>query len=558
MKILIDTNGKAIVSSQKAYAVEGTSPDLSIPIPKYTGTVDVSGLTALGWDSYDIQWLQDHVWWDAEDDDYWKVSSANLAFGPSGATPLTWANRATIKTNPDVRYLPKFDPSPSSNTSWSGLFNGYIYLYAIPTHGWHTEYVTNFQNLFYNCRLLRSVGDLTSWNTAKVTTLYQSFYYCYSLMDIGDIGGWNTAAVTNMSLTFYYCKSLRKIGDISGWNTGNVTTFNSLFYCCYLLDDIGDLSSWNTAKVTSITTMFYNCNSLRKVGKLDTWNTEKLTGSLANVFGYCYSLQYPLDLTSWDVSRATSIANMFVYCYCLTSVGDLSGWNTVNITSFSNTFNGCHCINSLGDLSRWNTSKVTTMESLFSACFLLKPIGYISGWDTSKVTTFYYLFNNCFFLQGVGDLTRWNTSAITTASRCFYQAKLLRKRISTWNVSGVKDFSYMFNGIYDEELDISGWNLGAATSVGTSANASMFAAMHHTKILRLGPHFFDSTIATYYFNQMLNWTRESIVESLYTNQTLRNSSSTAVTVKLSTEAYDRLTADDISNITSKKITLTRG
>ena len=390
----------------------------------YTGHVDTAGLTALGWDADDIQWLQDHVWWDAEDDAYWAVTEANLAFGPNGATPLTWANRASIKDNPDVRYLPKLDPSPSSATSWSSVLNAYLYLYAVPTHGWNTSMVTNMSNMFTNCYLLKSVGDLSSWDTSNVTTMSGMFNGCYSILALGNLGT---------------------------WDVGSVTTMQNMFQNCYRLSSIGDISTWDTGALTNAGNLFFNCASLAFIG----------------------------DLSAWDVSQVTTLQSMF---------------------------NGCFRLGSVGDLSIWDVSNVTTLQSMFLNCQSLRKIR-CENWDTKKVTSIYQVFGFCLSLT---------------------------------------------------EINLSGWALPVLSNAGASTAVSPFANDYCARELSLGAKFFTGSVTTFYFQHLSTWSRDSIYESLYTNQTLRNSSSTAVTVRLATTAYDRLSQQDRDDIATKNITIMKG
>ena len=504
MKVLKDNNGKIIIFNNKAFTVLGTSPD--IELPKYNGHVDTEGLTALGWDSDDIAWLQAHVWWNAEDDEYWAVTEANLAFGPNGATPLTWANRTSVQTNPDVRYFPKFNLNPSSNTSWASLLSFYIYVCAIPTHGWNTSNVTSLNSTFSYNYSLRSVGDLSSWNVAKVTSLAYTFYLCYPLIDVGNLDSWNTA---------------------------NITSMVYMFYACYALTNVGDLSQWNTEKVTSIQGAFHTCRSLRSIGELSNWN----------------------------ISAMTNICGAFQNCISLTSIGDLSNWDTSKVTRMDNLMYACARINHIGDLSKWDTSSVTNMGSMFYNCFSLTSVGDLSKWDTSKVTNMASMFSYCYLLSQTLDLSSWDTSIVTNMSYMFGGGNtyLTKLNVNDWDLSSVTNISRMFWACYClTELDLTDWDTSTVTDVGTSAGLSMFSECRSLHTLKLGPKFFNFTPAKIYINQCNCWTRDSIYESLYTNQTLRDSNSSAKTVALSTNTYDSLSVQDIEDIATKNITLTRG
>ena len=522
--VLLDSQGRVLSNGTGCYVTD----DVFIN-PTYTGTVDREGLTALGWDSDDIAWLQAHVWWNKEDNDYWKVTEANLAFGPNGSTPLTWATRTTIKENPDVRYFPKFDPSPSSNTSWSSLFSGYWYLYAIPTHGWNTSKVTTFYNLFYNCYCLCSVGDLTNWSTAALTStaLQGTFNGCWNLSDIGNLSNWTTNNVTSFNGLFSTCYKLKSVKGISNWNTAKVTNMTSVFNGCHRIEDVGDLSNWDVSKVTTFSTMFASCYNLKHITGLKNWNTGACT-SLASMFSNCYNLRYIDDLTNWNVSNVTSLSSTFYLDYSLLRIGNLSNWNISKLTNLYNTFASCMLLSNIGDLSRWDTSKVngtstsTGFVSTFTNCYSLRNVGTFSGWSMAGMTGTKNQMNSLF-------------------SNCYNIEKL---DVKNWDVSKVINFTYTFSGMRKlVELDVSGWDLSANTNSGTSAATSIFANMQQLRILKLGSKFFNGTPTTYYFSHLTNWTRDSIIESLYTNQTLRTSSSTLITIQIGPAAFDRLKND---------------
>lgn len=383
----------------------------------YTGHVDTAGLTALGWDADDIQWLQDHVWWDAEDDAYWAVSEANLAFGPNGATPLTWNTRAQIQFNPEVRYFPKFSAPTGQNIQI--LFNGYVFLVAIPTHGWDMSDKTGMQQIFNNCACLRSVGNISQWDVHNVTNMR------------GMFGG---------------CSSLREI-DISGWDTSSVQTFKDMFGYCVSLESI-DLTNLDLTSATTIQSMFTYCVNLKEIKGFANKTAPALT-SMAGFAYYCYSLKN-LTIDNLNAPLLTTIQNIAAY--------------------------GCLESAELGIVG----SAINEIRMMFTACRNLRSI------DMRSI-----------------DLTSCAQAGVGTAD---YQAP---------------------------------FNQCAAVTI------------------RLGSKFFSGSFTTFWATSAYAWSRDSIYESLYTNQTLRDTSSTAVTVRLAAAAYDRLSQQDRDDIATKNITLMR-
>ena len=132
---------KVIVNTNVASSGGGAS--------KWTGHADAEGLRAIGWTDEDIAYYQEHgVNWNAEDDDYHKVTDDNKAlYGV-----LTAENISTYKER--IVYLPKIDTS--AKTGMSSMFKECYSLVAIPQLD--TSKVTNMDSMFYNCRSLVTVN----------------------------------------------------------------------------------------------------------------------------------------------------------------------------------------------------------------------------------------------------------------------------------------------------------------------------------------------------------------------------------------------------------------
>ena len=63
-----------------------------------------------------------------------------------------------------------------------------------------------------------------------------------------------------MSWMFYGCKSLNNLPDISKWNTKKVTNMSYMFSDCKSLNNLPDISKWDTKNVTDMSYMFLGCN----------------------------------------------------------------------------------------------------------------------------------------------------------------------------------------------------------------------------------------------------------------------------------------------------------
>jgi surface protein len=188
--------------------------------PSWTGHADVEGLKTIGWTDEDIAYYQQHgVNWNAEDDEYHKVTDDNKAlYGV-----LTADNISTYKDR--IVYLPKIDTS--GKTDMSNMFADCYSLVSIPQL--NTASVTDMSNMFNSCFSLVSIPQL---DTASVTNMSNMFSECHSLVSIPQL---NTASVTNMSYMFDGCHSLVSIPQL---DTPNVTGVDYMFNICYSLTHV--------------------------------------------------------------------------------------------------------------------------------------------------------------------------------------------------------------------------------------------------------------------------------------------------------------------------------
>ena len=87
----------------------------------------------------------------------------------------------------------------------------------------------------------------------------------------------------------------------------------------------------------------------------------------------------------------------------------------------------------------------------------------ISDWNVSNVKDMSYMFCRCEQLKSVGDISDWNVSNVKDMSYMFDKCKNLKSigDLSNWNVSNVEDMSRMF--LSCEQLksvgDLSNWNV---------------------------------------------------------------------------------------------------
>ena len=362
--------------------------------------------------------------------------------------------------------------------------------------------VDNLKNLSYMFQGCVSLGYVNcgDWDTSKVTNIKGMFNRCSGLTAL-DVSGWNTSNVIDMSGMFQYCRGLTTL-DVSNWNTSNVTDMIGMFNNCRGLTTI-DVSNWNTSNVTDMFAMFQGCSGLTT-----------------------------LDVSNWNTSNVTDMIGMFNNCRGLTTI-DVSNWNTSNVTDMFAMFQGCSGLTTL-DVSNWNTSNVTNMKRAFNLCSGLTTID-VSGWNTSKVTDMSWMFTQC---RNVNNLD-----------------------VSKWDVSKVTKFEAMFGECYSlTELDLSGWDLSSCEEDDVHLFSDIKGSENKRNgdltTIKLGKGFFKAKTKEYTSANLttINWSRESMMESLYTNQIGRDVTDVK-NLYLRPEPLSRLSEEDIAKIKSVGIIL---
>ena len=265
--------------------------------------------------------------------------------------------------------------------------------------------------------------------------LSQAFKGLTSLSHI-DLSHLDTSECKDMSHMFEDDSSLTMIDGIETLETKNVRSMNSLFAGCEELSALS-IGNWDVSEVLDTSDMFLYCNKLKR-----------------------------LSLGSWNVAKCENFSSMFAQCTALSSVGDLSAWDLSGARNIAGLFDTCRSLRSIGNLSSWNTANVIDLSRVFRNCGKLTNIGDLSGWDVRNAEDLSELFANATSLSFVGDLSIWKVS-----SRCHSLAGIFRNAgsllpatfdLSGWDVSGVRDMSYMFENAYVlQNLNISGWNTQA-------------------------------------------------------------------------------------------------
>ena len=261
------------------FSAEIASIETSTSKPTWTGHADAEGLRAIGWTDEDIAYYQENgVNWNAEDDEYHKVSDDNKAlYGV-----LTADNIQTYKDR--IVYLPKIDTS--AKKSMHQMFYNCYSLVAFPQLD--TQNVTNMNDMLHTCCSLVSIPQL---DTKNVTSMNSMFNSCYSLISIPQL---DTKNVTNAASMLHTCCSLVSIPQL---DTQSVTSMSSMFNGCFSLT----FANLKNVKLA------YNLSKATKLSKdslLYLINNEAATSAITITLA-----SYAYDRWAEDTDIVAALAN---------------------------------------------------------------------------------------------------------------------------------------------------------------------------------------------------------------------------------------------------------
>ncbi len=175
--------------------------------------------------------------------------------------------------------------------------------------------------------------------------------------------------------------------------------------------DVGNL---DTSKSTTVYGMFWHQETLEEIRNLSVINTDNVipTG-FQLVFYSCYNLK-EVDVSGFNISKATNLWSFFCDCRSLTSIKGLTNFDTSNATAYNYMFYNCKSLTSL-DLSSFKlntTASNISVGAMFYNCINLVTIYATSDFDLSSSNVQQsYTFSGSTKLKG-GSGTTYNSSMV--------------------------------------------------------------------------------------------------------------------------------------------------
>lgn len=303
------------------------------PEKKYTGSFDREGLKELGYTDEEIDYYNQFVYWDKEDDEKHKITDDEMAI--SKKTTYSTLSSSRLK----VIWLPTIKITASNVNN---LFKNFKCLKTIPLID--TSKSTTFSSTFGDCYNLETIPLI---NTSKATVFSGMFSGCYTLKEIPEI---DTSNATNMDSMFYFCTSLKKVPTL---NTEKVVSANSMFNYCQSVKDLSNLTFKN---LTSANTMFSYCQTLEKLPNVDFSKIK----SFYSMFSYCQSIK---KIDNLDTKSATTFSYCFSTCRNLEELCEL---DASNVTSINESLSTCPSLRTFGGFKNIGQAYSTTTNANYT------------------------------------------------------------------------------------------------------------------------------------------------------------------------------------------------
>ena len=239
------------------------------------------------------------------------------------------------------------------------------------------------------------------------------------------------------------------LGSIDTWCVSEIEDFSFLFSADENLNAASfneDISSWDLSSATSTRGMFLNAAEFNQ--SLSNWNVSQV-GDMREMFQGCSSFNQ--DLSSWNVSKVTKMHRMFKDAASFN--GNVSSWNVAQVVDMWSMFDGAASFNR--DVSSWDVSNVETTTCMFHEATSFNQD--LSEWVVTNVFSMHAMFQGAIVFDS--EVSGWSVSGVVDMSRMFEKAASFNRNISRWDVSNIDNMQFMFSDATRFDQDISSWQV---------------------------------------------------------------------------------------------------
>lgn len=178
-------------------------------------------------------------------------------------------------------------------------------------------------------------------------------------------------------------------------------------------------------------------------------------------------------------------------------------WGDIQWTSMESAYLGCYDVK-ITATDAPDLRKVTSMRSMFSSCSSVSTVPGINNWDVSSVKDMSFLFSAASSFND--PLDNWDVSNVTDMTGMF-RSSAFNQPIGSWDVGNVTNMYVMFENAFNFNQPIGSWNVSNVTRMsGMFSAAAVFNQPLNdwdvSQVIYMDGMFFDAES----FNQPIdNW-----------------------------------------------------
>lgn len=346
------------------------------------------------------------------------------------------------------------------------------------TTGWGLANVVNASGAF-SVIVFDNATDLSGITFSNKLKNASSIFSLSRSTAMTSIASWDFSGVTNFQSAFAGANFTSL--NTSNWNMQNVSNYQSAFsnFDCTTCNFSG---IYLTNKALTTANMFeeYDGPSTLSLGSFDMSEVQNSSGMFEALDFTLFSHANSLIVTN----KNTNLSTMFYRTENL--VLDTSSWDTSNVETFEGMFYAPFSNASLANVNMSGivvSNKATTLKEMFYNA--VNPTLDTSSWDTSGVVDFTNIFMNVNTMVNVDTSgVRVGTAATKLTGMFAYSSDLsLNTNLpgKEWNTSSVENMDFLFS--YATCLNMSSCDFSRVRpSAQTTSMVNTFSGKHHQLI----------------------------------------------------------------------------
>jgi hypothetical protein len=262
-----------------------------------------------------------------------------------------------------------------------------------------------------------------------------------------------------------------KYGPINKWNTRNVTDMSYLFENAVHFN--ARIGGWDTRNVQTMRGMFNDAENFNQW--IGSWNVSQVT-DMSHMFHGASSFNKPINTVlsagdeliynhhCWDASYYSQNIfeesdENFPLGFRTNYVKSLPDLNNLNMNDW---YDEDPRLNNNGKNYNFVPEPISDVHRHMANPYRMKFIR-INGWNVTNVKDMSFMFADAVLFDQ--PLSEWNTHNVRDMNHMFYNATMFNSSIQKWNTKKVQNMSYMFAYTLMFNQPIAMWNVSSVENM---------------------------------------------------------------------------------------------